>query len=86
MLNPDLNAINDPQTYAIIGAAMAVHRELGSGFLEAVYQAALEKEFRNQGVPYQRERSLPVYYKEDVIATYQVDFLYQPLQSAEPRP
>ena len=75
MLNPDLNAINDPQTYAIIGAAMAVHRELGSGFLEAVYQAALEKEFRNQGVPYQRERSLPVYYKEEVIATFQVDFL-----------
>lgn len=65
----------DFQTYAIIGAAMAVHGELGSGFLEAVYQAALEKEFQNRDISYEREKRLPVHYRGEVIADYQADFL-----------
>ncbi len=65
----------DKQTYTIIGAAMTVHRELGCGFLEAVYQAALEKEFKRLGIEFEREKRLPVYYKGEVIAEYQADFV-----------
>lgn len=65
----------DEQTFAIIGAAMAVHRELGHGFLEAVYQAALEKEFSLQHIPFEREVRLPVSYRGERIAEYQADFV-----------
>ena len=66
----------DKQTYSIIGAAMAVHRELGNGFLEAVYQEALELEFRHAGVPFLREVELPVRYRGALLNTsYRADFL-----------
>lgn len=53
----------DPQTYEIIGAAMEVHRELGDGFLEAVYQAALVIEFTRRRIPFRTEVELPIEYK-----------------------
>jgi len=73
-MDADLSG-KDPQTYTIIGAAMAVHGELGHGFLEAVCQAALEKEFQRRKITYDREKRLPVYYGGEVIAEYQADFL-----------
>jgi len=78
--NPQMTQINadirDSETYAIIGAAMAVHRELGCGFLEAVYQGALEREFRLRGIPYEREKELPVFYRgERLNASYKADFI-----------
>jgi GxxExxY protein len=66
----------DEQTYAIIGAAMAVHRELGCGFLEAVYQEALEREFQALRLPYERHKDLPIFYRGAVLNTcYQADFV-----------
>jgi GxxExxY protein len=66
----------DKETYSIIGAAMAVHRELGHGFLEPVYQAALEQEFRLLNIPFQREVDIPVLYRgEPLNVSYRADFI-----------
>jgi GxxExxY protein len=66
----------DSQTYAIIGAAMEVHRILGSSFLEPVYQAALQVEFGVVGVPYTRGVELPIRYKGTPLnVRYRADFL-----------
>jgi len=62
-------------SFAIIGAAMEVHNVLGSGFLEAVYQAALEKELALRGIPFERKVKLPVSYKGELIGEYEADLL-----------
>ena len=66
----------DPETFAIIGAAMEVHGMLGHGFLEAVYHAALGAELGLRGIPTMREVLLTVAYKGKVLPSrYRVDFL-----------
>jgi GxxExxY protein len=65
-----------PQTDAIIGAAMEVHRVLGARFLETVYQCALAIEFQRCGVPFIRELAMPVYYKNEPLEVgYRADFV-----------
>ena len=66
----------DPQSHAIIGAAMEVHRELGFGFLEAVYQCALALEFQERNIPFKAEVVVPVRYKGKLLTCgYRADFI-----------
>ena len=66
----------DPYTHAIIGAAMEVHRELGCGFLETVYQEALALEMAERDILFEREVALPVFYKGHRLDTsYRPDFI-----------
>jgi GxxExxY protein len=75
-MNPLHDNKSDPQTYAIIGAALEVHRMLGCGFLEGVYQEALAKESSLRGIPFQREVELLIMYKgEPLDAKYKADFV-----------
>jgi GxxExxY protein len=71
-----MNAIYKDESYKIIGACMEVHKELGCGFLEAVYQEALETEFKLQNIPYKREVSLQIPYKGHILKQpYYADFV-----------
>ena len=64
------------ESYAINGAAMDVYNHLGHGFLEAVYQEALEIEFKNRNIPYEREKELSISYKGEVLKQkYKADFV-----------
>lgn len=68
--------LRDPATYAIIGAAMQVHRELGCGFLEAVYQEAMQIELTRTGIPFQPEVPLRIRYAGEWLSTrYRVDLI-----------
>ena len=71
-----MSLVYENETYSIIGAAMEVHQELGHGFLEAVYQEVLEKEFRIREIPYKREVPLTIYYKNEPLEKlYIADFI-----------
>ena len=64
------------ESYKILGAAFAVHRELGCGFLERVYQDALEYEFKERGIPYEREKKIQIMYKGKPLGEpYRADFV-----------
>lgn len=64
------------ESYKIIGACMKVHRELGSGFLEAVYEEALKKEFDYSDIPFDSQVKLNIFYDgEQLNKYYRADFI-----------
>ncbi|MBX2901181.1 MAG: GxxExxY protein [Cyclobacteriaceae bacterium] len=64
-------------TKKIIGCAMKVHSTLGNGFQEVIYQRALAIEMRLNGLEFQREMEMPIYYREEQIGTRRVDFFVE---------
>ena len=73
---PHEKVLYKQESYDIQGAIFEVYRELGSGFLEAVYQECLEKEFKARGIPFLAQQPLSLAYKGEIlIQTYQPDFI-----------
>jgi GxxExxY protein len=60
-----------------------VHRALGNGFQEVIYQRALEIEMTDNGISFKREQEMPIYFKNQIIGTRRVDFLVQEIVSVE---
>jgi len=71
----DLNELSS----IIIGAAIAVHKELGPGLLESVYQACMILELRNRGLNAQEEVPVPVFYKGEIVKEegFRIDILVE---------
>lgn len=70
-------------TSKIIGCAMTVHKTLGNGFQEVIYQRSLEIEMRLAGIAFNREFEMPIFYREEQIGTRRVDFLVDGVISVE---
>lgn len=74
-MNPSPKEEFDPQTYAIIGAGMEVHTEMGHGFLELPYQEAFAVELGLRSIAFRRETKLPIHYKGHVLnCSYYPDY------------
>lgn len=71
------------ETSQIIACAMEVHKLLGNGFQEVIYQRALSIEMRLQGIEHTREKEMDIFYKGEKIGTRRVDFLVDDKISVE---
>ena len=70
------NLLFEEETFAIRGAIFDVYREMGCGFLEAVYQECLEKELRKQNIPFVSQPELELFYKQEKLQqTYKPDLI-----------
>lgn len=71
--NDEINEL----THKIIGCAMQVHRVLGNGFQEVIYQRALAIEMRYASLDFEREKEMPIFYREENVGTRRVDFFVE---------
>lgn len=67
----------DKLTHRIIGCSMKVHSTLGNGFQEVIYQRALAIEFAYEGISFQRELEMPIFYRDEQVGTRRVDFFVE---------
>ncbi|MEZ2441827.1 GxxExxY protein [Chitinophaga sp. RCC_12] len=81
MINPIYK--HSELTGKIIGCAMQVHRILGSGFQEVIYQRALAIEMSEKQIPFEREKDMPIYYKGEVVGSRRADFLVENVVAVE---
>ncbi len=71
-----MDLLYEKESYEIIGACMEVYNELGKGFSEIVYKDALEYEFQLRNIPYEREKSYKIKYKDKILPhSYDADFI-----------
>ncbi len=76
-MNKKISGPHEDVTYRIVGAAMAVHRRLGPGQREDIYQQALEAEFEKVGLAFEPKKKLEVYYGEQLVGYYIPDFIVE---------
>lgn len=87
-INHSADMINEQYKYSeltskIIGCAMTVHKALGNGFQEVIYQRALEIEMLQMGISFNREFEMPNFYRDQLIGKRRVDFLVEEIISVE---
>jgi GxxExxY protein len=70
-------------THTIIGSAMEVHKTLGNGFQEVIYQRSLAVELKARGITFERELEMPLFYKGINVGTRRVDFFVEQLVMVE---
>ena len=85
---PPSHRVTEPEdlndlTAKIIRCAIDVHRALGPGLLEAVYEAAMAIEFDDGGLRYERQKAIPALYKGRVLGEYRIDFIVEDLVVVE---
>lgn len=75
-IEPEKTLLLQKETYLIRGAIFELYKEIGSGFLEAVYQQCLEREFTSRQIPFQSQPDLSISYKGEILnLTYKPDFV-----------
>jgi GxxExxY protein len=71
-----MGLLYEQESYQILGACFEVYKELGCGFLESVYQEALELELQARGIPFQPQPELRIWFKSQLLKkTFQPDFI-----------